>query len=119
MRVKTRQSAEMRRILHEMRWLSAERRIISALRNTAVNLPEQKYPEQRELKIRRGGVFGAQKYGGKYTGNPKFGTQKRGKNTAWKPDKSFSHNPVGKRFGQTDTPPETKPEKAVENEPKQ
>ena len=62
---------------------------------------------------------GAQKYSGKYTGNPKFGTQKRGKNTAWKPDKSFSHNPVGKRFGQTDTPPETKPEKAVENEPKQ
>lgn len=62
---------------------------------------------------------GAQKYGGKYTGNPKFGTQKRGKNTAWKPDKSFSHNPAGKRFGQTDTPPETKPEKAVENEPKQ
>lgn len=36
-----------------------------------------------------------------------------------KPDKSFSHNPVGKRFGQTDTPPETKPEKAVKNEPKQ
>lgn len=63
--------------------------------------------------------IGAQKFGGKYTGNPKFGTQKRGKNTAWKPDKSFSHNPVGKRFGQTDTPPETKPEKAVENEPKQ
>ncbi len=62
---------------------------------------------------------GAQKYSGKYTGNPKFGTQKRGKNTAWKPDKSFSHNPVGKRFGQTDTLPETKPEKAVENEPKQ
>ena len=62
---------------------------------------------------------GAQKYGGKYTGNPKFGTQKSGKNTAWKPDKSFSHNPVGKRFGQTDAPPETKPEKAVENEPKQ
>ena len=62
---------------------------------------------------------GAQKYGGKYTGNPKFGTQKRGKNIAWKPDKSFSHNPVGKRFGQTDTQPETKPEKAVENEPKQ
>lgn len=62
---------------------------------------------------------GAQKYSGKYTGNPKFGTQKRGKNTAWKPDKSFSHNPVGKRFGQTDIPPETKPEKAVENEPKQ
>ena len=62
---------------------------------------------------------GAQKCGGKYTGNQKFGTQKRGKNTAWRPDKSFSHNPVGKRFGQTDTPPETKPEKAVENEPKQ
>ena len=63
--------------------------------------------------------IGAQKYGGKYTGNQKFGTQKRGKNTAWKPDNSFSHNPVGKRFGQTDAPPETKPEKAVENEPKQ
>ena len=62
---------------------------------------------------------GAQKYSGKYTGNQKFGTQKRGKNTAWKPDKSFSHNPVGTRFGQTDTQPETKPEKAVENEPKQ
>lgn len=62
---------------------------------------------------------GAQKFGGKYTGNQKFGTQKRGKNTAWKPDKSFSHNPVGKRFGQTDAPPETKPERAVENEPKQ
>ena len=60
----------------------------------------------------------AQKFGGKYTGNQKFGTQ-RFKNTAWKPDKSFSHNPVGKRFGQTDTPPETKPEKAIENEPKQ
>ena len=44
----------MRRILHEMRRLLAERRIISALRNTAVNLQEQKYPEQRELKIRRG-----------------------------------------------------------------
>ena len=58
---------------------------------------------------------GAQKYGGKYMGNQKFGAQKRGKNTVWKPDKSFSHNPVGKRFGQTDTPPE----KAVENEPKQ
>ena len=56
---------------------------------------------------------GAQKFGGK-----QFDTQ-RFKNTAWKPDKSFSHNPVGKRFGQTDTPPETKPEKAVENEPKQ
>ena len=62
---------------------------------------------------------GAQKYGGKYTGNQKFGTQKRGKNTAWKPDKSFSHNPVGKRFGQTDAPPERKPEKAVEDESKQ
>ena len=62
---------------------------------------------------------GAQKYSGKYTGTQKFGTQKRGKNTAWKPDKSFSHNPVGKRFGQTDAPPETKPEKAVEDEPKQ
>lgn len=62
---------------------------------------------------------GTQKYSGKYTGNQKFGTQKRCKNTAWKPDKSFSHNPVGRRFGQTDTPPETKPEKAVENEPKQ
>lgn len=63
--------------------------------------------------------IGAQKYSGKYTGNQKFGTQKRGKNTAWRPDKSFSHNPVGKRFGQTDAPPETNPEKAVENEPKQ
>ena len=63
--------------------------------------------------------IGAQKYSGKYTSTQKFGTQKRGKNTAWKPDKSFSHNPVGKRFGQTDTPPETKQEKAVENEPKQ
>ena len=62
---------------------------------------------------------GAQKYSGKYTGNQKFGTQKRGKNTVWKPDKSFSHNPVGRRFGQMDTPPQTKPEKAVENEPKQ
>ena len=62
---------------------------------------------------------GAQKYSGKYTSTQKFGMQKRGKNTAWKPNKSFSHNPVGKRFGQTDTPPETKPEKAVENEPKQ
>ena len=56
---------------------------------------------------------GAQKFGGK-----QFDTQ-RFKNTAWKPDKSFSHNPAGKRFGQTETPPETKPEKAVENEPKQ
>ena len=61
---------------------------------------------------------GAQKYGGKFTGT-KISGAKGAKNTAWKPDKSFSHNPVGKRFGQTDTPPETKPEKAVENEPKQ
>ena len=61
---------------------------------------------------------GAQKYGGKYTGT-KISGAKGAKNTVWKPDKSFSHNPVGKRFGQTDTPPETKPEKAVENEPKQ
>ena len=62
--------------------------------------------------------IGAQKYSGKYTGT-KISGAKGAKNTAWKPDKSFSHNPVGKRFGQTDTPPETKPEKAVENEPKQ
>lgn len=61
---------------------------------------------------------GAQKFGGKFTGT-KISGAKGAKNTAWKPDKSFSHNPVGKRFGQTDTPPETKPEKAVENEPKQ
>lgn len=61
---------------------------------------------------------GAQKYGGKFTGT-KISGAKGAKNTAWKPDKSFIHNPVGKRFGQTDTPPETKPEKAVENEPKQ
>ena len=61
---------------------------------------------------------GAQKYGGKYTGT-KISGAKGAKNTAWKPDKSFSHNPVGTRFGQTDTPSETKPEKAVENEPKQ
>lgn len=61
---------------------------------------------------------GAQKYSGKYTGT-KISGAKGAKNMAWKPDKSFSHNPVGKRFGQTDTPPETKPEKAVENEPKQ
>lgn len=61
---------------------------------------------------------GVQKYGGKYTGT-KISGAKGAKNTAWKPDKSFSHNPVGKRFGQTDTPPETKPEKTVENEPKQ
>ena len=61
---------------------------------------------------------GAQKYGGKFTGT-KISGAKGAKNTVWKPDKSFSHNPVGKRFGQTDTPPETKPEKAVENEPKQ
>lgn len=62
--------------------------------------------------------IGAQKYGGKFTGT-KISGAKGAKNTAWKPDKSFSHNPAGKRFGQTDTPPETKPEKAVENEPKQ
>ena len=61
---------------------------------------------------------GAQKYSGKYTGT-KISGAKGAKNTAWKPDKSFSHSPVGKRFGQTDTPPEAKPEKAVENEPKQ
>ena len=61
---------------------------------------------------------GAQKYSGKFTGT-KISGAKGTKNTAWKPDKSFSHNPVGKRFGQTDTPPETKPEKAVENEPEQ
>ena len=61
---------------------------------------------------------GAQKYSGKFTGT-KISGAKGTKNTAWKPDKSFSHNPVGKRFGQTDTPPETKPEEAVENEPKQ
>lgn len=61
---------------------------------------------------------GVQKFSGKYTGTKKSGA-KGAKNTVWKPDKSFSHNPVGKRFGQTDTPPETKPEKAVENEPEQ
>ena len=61
---------------------------------------------------------GAQKYSGKYTGT-KISGAKGAKNTAWKPDKSFSHNPAGKRFGQTDAPPETKPEKAVENESKQ
>ena len=62
--------------------------------------------------------IGAQKYSGKFTGT-KISGAKGAKNTAWKPDKSFSHNPVGKRFGQTDTPPERKPEKAVEDEPKQ
>ena len=61
---------------------------------------------------------GAQKYSGKFTGT-KISGAKGAKNTAWKPDKSFSHNPVGKRFGQTDTLPETNPEKAVENESKQ
>lgn len=61
---------------------------------------------------------GAQKYSGKFTGT-KISGAKGAKNTAWKPDKSFSHNPAGKRFGQTDAPPERKPEKAVENEPKQ
>lgn len=54
-----------------------------------------------------------QKLGGKLVAGKQFGAK------AWKPDKSFSHNPVGKRFGQTETPPERKPEKAVENEPKQ
>lgn len=62
--------------------------------------------------------IGAQKYSGKFTGT-KISGAKGAKNTVWKPDKSFSHNPVGKRFGQTDTPPERKPEKAVEDEPKQ
>ena len=61
---------------------------------------------------------GAQKYSGKFTGT-KISGAKGAKNAVWKPDKSFSHNPVGKRFGQSETPPETKPEKAVENEPKQ
>ena len=61
---------------------------------------------------------GAQKFGGKFTGT-KISGAKGAQNTAWKPDKSFSHNPVGKRFGQSETPPETTPEKAVENEPKQ
>lgn len=61
---------------------------------------------------------GAQKYSGKFTGT-KISGAKGAKNTAWKPDKSFSHNPAGKRFGQTETPPERKPEKAVENEPEQ
>ena len=61
---------------------------------------------------------GAQKFGGRHTGT-KISGAKGAKNMGWKPDKSFSHNPAGKRFGQTDTPPETKPEKAVENEPKQ
>lgn len=60
----------------------------------------------------------AQKFSGKYTGTQKSGA-KGAKNTVWKPDRSFTHNPVGKRFGQTDTPPETKPERAVENEPEQ
>lgn len=85
---------------------SGGRNAANTVRNTAVSGGNKNNP-------------GAQKYSGKYTGTQKFGTQKRGENTAWKPDKSFSHNPVGKRFGQTDTPPETKPEKAVENEPKQ
>ena len=85
---------------------SIGRNAANTVRNTAVSGGNKNNP-------------GAQKYSGKYTGTQKFGTQKRGENTAWKPDKSFSHNPVGKRFGQTDTPPETKPEKAVENEPKQ
>ena len=81
------------------------RNAANTARNTAVSGGKKNNP-------------GAQKYGGKFTGT-KISGAKGAKNTAWKPDKSFSHNPVGKRFGQTDTPPETKPEKAVENEPKQ
>ena len=59
-----------------------------------------------------------QRLGNNYADGKQFGTQKL-RNKAWKPDKSFSHNPAGKRFGQTNTPPNTKPKKAVENEPKQ
>ena len=81
------------------------RNAANTARNTAVSGGKKNNP-------------GAQKYSGKFTGT-KISGAKGTKNTAWKPDKSFSHNPVGKRFGQTDTPPETKPEKAVENEPKQ
>ena len=81
------------------------RNAANTARNTAVSGGKKNNP-------------GAQKYSGKFTGT-KISGAKGAKNTAWKPDKSFSHNPVGKRFGQTDTPPETKPEKAVENEPKQ
>ena len=84
---------------------SIGRNAANTARNTAVSGGKKNNP-------------GAQKYSGKFTGT-KISGAKGAKNTAWKPDKSFSHNPVGKRFGQTDTPPETKPEKAVENEPKQ
>ena len=81
------------------------RNAANTARNTAVSGGKKNNP-------------GAQKFGGKFTGT-KISGAKGTKNTAWKPDKSFSHNPVGKRFGQTDAPPETKPEKAVEDEPKQ
>ena len=84
---------------------SIGRNAANTARNTAVSGGKKNNP-------------GAQKYSGKFTGT-KISGAKGTKNTAWKPDKSFSHNPVGKRFGQTDTPPETKPEKAVENGPKQ
>lgn len=52
----------------------------------------------------------AQKFGGKPVAGKQFGAK------AWKPDKSFNHNPVGKRFGQTDTPPDENAEKVKENE---
>ena len=84
---------------------SIGRNAANTARNTAVSGGKKNNP-------------GAQKYSGKFTGT-KISGAKGTKNTAWKPDKSFSHNPVGKRFGQTDAPPEAKPEKAVENEPKQ
>ena len=84
---------------------SIGRNAANTARNTAVSGGKKNNP-------------GAQKYSGKFTGT-KISGAKGTKNTAWKPDKSFSHNPVGKRFGQTDAPPERKPEKAVENEPKQ
>ena len=84
---------------------SIGRNAANTARNTAVSGGKKNNP-------------GAQKYSGKFTGT-KISGAKGAKNTAWKPDKSFSHNPVGKRFGQTDAPPEAKPEKAVENEPKQ
>ena len=83
---------------------SIGRNAANTARNTAVSGGKKNNP-------------GAQKYSGKFTGT-KISGAKGAKNTAWKPDKSFSHNPVGKRFGQTDAPPETKPEKAVENEQK-
>ena len=84
---------------------SIGRNAANTARNTAVSGGKKNNP-------------GAQKYGGKFAGT-KISGAKGTKNTAWKPDKSFSHNPVGKRFGQTETPPERKPEKAVENEPEQ